>query len=361
MTIDPRQVRVGTDTSKFPGAPEHDAAWVITQVHQAGLDGVFFRSALELSPTLDVAEMREVVALADSLGLYVEVGTAKVNPYASAEAPEVRALGEGDYLLGLQKLIQACAAAGVSELWTATANYKFGIPGRLGCDRFRTDVSWDDQLAGIAKVLRKIAPVLRDVGCHLNLETHEEITSFEVVRLVEDAGPDAFGITFDTANVLIRAEDPIAAARRVAPYMRQTHVRDAALFFTDEGICRMLAPCGQGVIDWSELLGALLREAPRMCLSIEGVMGGRFQLPLSIYDPLWHAGHPDLTTSEFAEVVRLTRDYESRVAQGLVRSRESLALPVDPVERLDFITTSASYLRQELANLSHQQSVPAGR
>lgn len=360
MNDEDRRPRIGTDTSKFPGAPDHDATWVIEQAHRVGLEGVFFRSVFEVSPTVDISQMSEVVAAATALGMYLEIGTAKVNPYATAEAPEIRALGGGDYVAGMTRLIEACATAGVHELWSATANYKFDIPGRLGCDRFRTDVSWADQLSGIASLMGKLAPVLRANGCHLNLETHEEITSFELVRLVEQAGPDAFGITFDTANVLIRAEDPVASARRVAPYTRQTHVRDAALFFTPDGIVRMLQPCGNGVIRWRPLLAELLSAAPRLCLSIEGIMDTRFQLPLSIYDPLWQAGHPDLTIGEFAEIVRLTTDYEHRAAEGRERSRLDLSRPADPAERLEFITTSAAYLRSTLAELiAADRTVPA--
>ncbi|MEV8634118.1 sugar phosphate isomerase/epimerase family protein [Streptosporangium sp. NPDC051023] len=347
-----REVRIGTDSSKFPGAPENGAEWTLREVHRLGLEGVFFRSVLELSPTLDPGELRAVVQLAEELGLYVEVGTAKVNPFAAPEAPEVRELGGGDYLRGLERLVVACAEAGVRELWTATANYKFGIPGRLGCDRFRTDVTWPEQLEATAKVLARLGPLLRDLGCHLNLETHEEITTFELVRLVEEAGPDAFGITFDTANVLLRCEDPVAAAHRVAPYVRQSHVRDAALFLTEDGIRRFLAPCGRGVIDWPALLRPLLAHAPRLTLSIEGVMGRRFPLPLSIYDPEWHRGHPDLTTAEFAEIVRLADGYRRRAERGEVPDRETLSLPVPVSERLDFVTESAAHLRAVLAGLT---------
>ncbi|MDX6740806.1 sugar phosphate isomerase/epimerase family protein [Actinocorallia sp. A-T 12471] len=345
-------VPVGTDSSKFPGAPEQGAAWTLREAHKAGLEGVFFRSALELSPTLDPGELRAVVALADELGMYVEVGTAKVNPFAAPEAPEVRELGDGDYLRGLEKLIVACAQAGVRELWSATANYKFALPGRLGCDRFRTDVTWSEQLEATAKVLARLGPLLRDLGVHLNLETHEEITTFELVRLIEDAGPDAFGITFDTANVLLRCEDPVAAAHRVAPYVRQTHVRDAALLLTPDGIRRFLLPCGQGVIDWAALLRPLVAHAPRLTLSIEGVMGRRFPLPLSIYDPVWHDGHPDLTTRDLAELVRLADAYGRDAAAGLRPGYARLSEPVPVEERLAFVTDSASHLRAVLATLA---------
>ncbi|TNM50209.1 sugar phosphate isomerase/epimerase [Nocardioides albidus] len=336
--------RIGTDSSKFPAPPDTDAAWLLEKAAKVGLEGVFFRSALELSPALDVGELRALREQADDLGLYLEVGAAKINPFAAPEAPEIRILGDGDYLLGIERIVAACAAAGIHEIWAATANYKFDLAGRLACDRYRTDVTWDDQLRATAKVMAQLAPVLRAHGSHLNIETHEEITTFELVRLVEEGGPDAFGITFDTANVLIRGEDPVAAARRVAPYTRQTHVRDGALFFTDEGLCRVLAPCGQGVIDWPALLSALL-AAPRRALSIEGIMGRRFQLPIPLYDPLWHAGQPDMTTVEMAELVRLACGYEGAVERGERRSLASLAEPADDHEREQFVLDSVAHLR----------------
>jgi len=62
------------------------------------------------------------------------------------------------------------------------------------------------------------------------VETHEEITSFEVARLAEAVGPDVVGVTFDTANVLARAENPMAAARRLAPYTHLSHAKDGILY-----------------------------------------------------------------------------------------------------------------------------------
>ncbi|WP_418061240.1 sugar phosphate isomerase/epimerase family protein [Pimelobacter simplex] len=336
--------RIGTDSSKFPAPPGTDAAWLLERAAKAGLEGVFFRSALELSPTLDVGELTALRQQADDLGLYLEVGAAKINPFAAPETPEIRVLGDGDYLTGVERIVAACAAAGIHEIWAATANYKFDLAGRLACDRYRTDVTWNDQLRATGKVMAEIGPVLREHSSHLNIETHEEITTFELVRLVEEAGPDAFGITFDTANVLIRGEDPVAAARRVAPYTRQTHVRDGALFFTEQGLCRVLAPCGQGVIDWPALLSALV-AAPRRALSIEGIMGRRFQLPIPIHDPLWHAGQPDMTTVELAELVRLAREHEAAVARGERRSLASLAEPADDEERERFVLDSVAHLR----------------
>ncbi|MBO9521527.1 MAG: sugar phosphate isomerase/epimerase [Nocardioidaceae bacterium] len=353
MPADATTIRVGTDSSKFPESGDHDALWLLRRVHALGLDGVFFRSTRDISPSLDHGELRAAVELADELGLYLEAGTTKVNPFAVPEAADVRELGGGDFVAGFTRIVEASAKAGIHELWAATANYKFGTPGLLGYDRFRTDVSWDEQLAATAKLLCKLEPVLAANGCHLNIETHEEITSFELVRLVEDAGPHAFGITFDTANVLNRGEDPVAAARRVAPYARQSHVRDGALFADETGAYRFLAPCGEGVIDWPGLLRALLEGgSERLTLSIEGIMWGRWQMPVPYLDPDWGPGHPDLDESELERFAALVREHGQRVARGERPGPEHYRAKPTLAERTAFVTESVAFLRTTLAELS---------
>ena len=59
-----------------------------------------------MSPTLDHGELREIRAHADELGMYCESGLGKVNPYASPEAPELRAIGDGDILLGFERMLR---------------------------------------------------------------------------------------------------------------------------------------------------------------------------------------------------------------------------------------------------------------
>jgi sugar phosphate isomerase/epimerase len=334
---------VGTDSSKFPGAAEHGAAWTFERAATLGLDGVFLRSPWELSATLDPGEMREAMQVARGHGLYVQVGIGKVNPFTAPELPQIRAHGDGDYVRGLTRLVEQVTALGVADLWAATCNYQFRFRSILACDRFREDVTWPDQLAATAKVLDLLAPVLREHGAHLNLETHEEITSREVVALVEGAGPDAFGITFDTANVLVRGEDPVAAARRVAPYVRATHARDVALHTTDQGIGRFLAPVGEGVLDWRTILRTLLDANPDLPVSIEGVLAVRAEMPLWVRDERWYDGGVDAT--ELAEVRRLTAGYEARAAAGEVAGLEALRQRVDDAAALDFVLRSAVALR----------------
>lgn len=345
-------MRIGVDGRKIPRAAELGPIRSLDHGRELGMEGLFFRTVLEMSPTLDPGELGEVKAHADELGMYLETGLGKVNPYALPEAPEIRAIGGGDTRLGFERMMHACAAIDCRELWIGTANYKAQYPGYWAYDRFRTDVSWADQLAAAEKFLRILAPVARDLGIHLNVETHEEITTFECVRLVEAVGPDVMGITFDTSNVLQRGEDPVAAARRVAPYVRQTHVKDLALFFGEAGVYRQTRPCGEGVVDFRAILPILAAHRPDLNLSIENPTARSPIAPIQIFDPVWLAAHPDLTVAELAAYVRIVRRYEERIGRGEVPDPESYqARPFGYAEAIAYIEESALYLRGILAEL----------
>lgn len=344
------RIRVGTDSTKLPGAFTHDAPWIIGRAAELGLEGVFFRDIGDLSARLDPAELQDVVSAAEERGMYIEAGAGKVNPFAMPEDPTIRALGDGDWLTGMTRKLEAAAACGIRDVWAATANYQFRIRGMRACDRFRTDVTWPEQLAATARVLRMLAPVLRDLGLHLNLETHEEISSFEVVRLVEEAGPDAFGVTFDSANVVVRGEDPAAAARRVAPYTRQTHLRDVVLVSNERGIGRLVVPIGEGVIDWDAVLAALT-TAPVRNYSIEGVFPGMREEPgtemtLFVDDPQWRASHPDLTDEELAWAEGCAEAFPE--VGGRIADEQALRAVVSDQAADDFILRSAAELRSRI-------------
>lgn len=346
-------MRIGVDGRKIPVAQERGAIGRLDHARELGMEGVFFRTVLDMSPTLDAGELREIRAHADALGLYLETGLGKVNPYCLPEAPEVRATGDGDTLLGFVRMMRACHDIGCRELWVGTANYKEQYPGLLAYDRYRTDAPWVDQLRATAAFLACLAPEARELGIHLNVETHEEITSFEAVRLVEAVGPDVMGITFDVANGLQRGESPVAAARRVAPYVRQTHIKDAVLAFAPDGsgLLGQLRPCGQGVVDFDVILPLLAAHAPNLHLSIENPTApgpGHDCIPL--FDSRWQPSHPDLTVAETAEFIRLAVACERRFAAGERPDIVSYeAQPFGFAEEVAYILSSADYLREVMA------------
>ena len=332
-------MRIGIDGRKLPGAPGRGPVDNALFAAELGMDGIFFRTVLDMTPSLDPGVLADVRACADERGLYLEAGLGKVNPYAMAEAPELRAAGDGDTLLGFRRMIEACAAAGITELWAGTANAK-PYPGRFMYDRFRTDVDWADQLEATAKFLLRLAPIARDHGVHVNLETHEEISSFELVRLVEAGGPDVYGIVFDTANLLQRGEHPERTAARVAPYVRQTHIKDAALRLQDDGVLYQERTVGEGVIDFRAILRLLHAHNPTVNLTIENAQPwddvavtyptfSSALIPLrgctlvEAFDEAWLGAHPDLSVPELSAYLALAHRSGALVAGGSLPSFEA--------------------------------------
>ncbi|MDP5227622.1 MULTISPECIES: sugar phosphate isomerase/epimerase family protein [Arthrobacter] len=364
-TASTHRIRVGVDGKKIPEAAKRGALATIDHAHELGMDGLFFRTILDMSPTLDAGELKELRQRADDLDLYLETGLGKVNPFANPEAPELRSIGDGDIVLGFRRMMEAAAAIGCRELWVATANFKGSYFGRFAYDRFRTDVDWSDQLAATEKFLHRLAPIARDLGIHMNLETHEEITSFELVRLVEAVGPDVTGIVYDTANVLQRMEHPVYAARRVALYVRQTHLKDAYVAHDDGGLVHQLRPYGEGVVDFAGVLPIIVAANPTMNVTIENPQSYLDKTPaqrprvIEAFNPEFLVGHPDLSVEELAAYLDMVHHYEQRVTSGEVADwRNYLTQPYEYAEAVECIKTGARMARQIIGDAGYPLHTP---
>ncbi|MBY5707380.1 sugar phosphate isomerase/epimerase [Rhizobium leguminosarum] len=369
-------MKLGIDSIKLPEAKKRGPLASLDHVKELGLAGIFFSTVLDMSPDLDSGLLREIRAKADDLGLYLESGIGKINPYCSAEEPALRTAGGGDIIAGFTRMIEASAAIGCHELWVAPGNFKSEYRGRLANDRFRTDVTWEEQLLGIEKVLRKLAPVARANGAHMNIETHDEITSFEILRLIEKVGADCVGVVFDTANGLQRGEHPVFAAKRLAPHIRQTHIKDAYVGRAPGGLDFQTRPVGGGIVDFATILPILADANPTLNLSLEVAqsVADKPRKPnprqcIEIDDPIWRAGHPDLTADELAAYMAMVDAYEKRVASGAVVDWEAYessryGYPTYEVqsygfdEAIAFIRQSARHVETVCAEKGIALSVP---
>lgn len=323
-------MKLGIDWQKLPEAQKRGPMASLDHVREMGLAGIFFPTILDMSPSLDRGFLGELRAKADGMGLYLEAGLGKINPYCSAEAPELRAAGNGDILAGLARMVELAAEIGLHELWISPGNFKGQYPGRLANDRFRTDIDWTDQIAAMQKIMLRLAPVLRDRGSHMNMETHDEITSFEILRLIETVGEDVTGAVFDTANGLQRGEHPVWAARRLAPYIRQTHIKDAYVARAPGGLDFQGRACGEGIVDFPAILPILAAANPALNLSLEMAAScddkPRAANPrqcIQIDDPIWRAAHPDLTAEEYEAYMLMVDDYQLRIDRGEIEDWET--------------------------------------
>ena len=334
-------MRFGVCGRKFPDAAQLGPEGVLDRVHELGMDGVFFRSILDLDAQLDLAHLRAIRQRADDYGLYFEVGLGKVNPFNTPETPEVRALGNGDFRLGMERMIRAAHAIGCTELWADIANSQNAEWGLFAIDRFRTDVTWPEQLLATRRFLSMLAPLLRDLGCRIDLETHEEVTTYELLGLIDAVGADVLGVTLDLANVVLRGEDPLAATRRVARFVHKTHVRDVVLYSTPDGLARHIYPCGEGIIDWGAVLPLL---DPGVNLSVECI-SLRSLSPIPINDARWRAADPNMSFQELDVLVHSAVEPERPLEQPFLSTEE----------QVEFIRRCHAHLRSVLAELARSR------
>jgi len=270
----------------------NDPLDAITKAAALGAGEITFYSLFELSPTLDPAVLRELKAEADGLGIAIAASLDWLNPLRLDRHGRELQLGDGDLALGIHRLLETGASLGMQEMFFTIGT----LEDRAG--------DWRAQLDAVTTLLIGLKPVLADLDMRALVKTHEEITSYECLELVERVGPDALGVSYDPANMLVRLEEPLAAARRLAPHVTQVHIDDATLSFEgDTNLRRHLAPIGQGCIDWPNLLG-LLPTAKRL---IE-LHRGQFAIPA--FDQGWLAGQPYIRLTEYAALV------QSAVRQG---------------------------------------------
>ena len=90
---------------------------------------------LDLSPTLDPGQLKEVKAHADSQGLFLDAGVGWMNPFDTAERPDIRKFGDGDYRLAVEKMLKAARLIDCTELWAVSAHSAHGRPSYVAYDR----------------------------------------------------------------------------------------------------------------------------------------------------------------------------------------------------------------------------------
>lgn len=286
---------IGIIKSSLPDGRSLTPVEALQAAATLGLQGLLFNSLFDISPTLDPAELATARAEADLLGLDISSMLGAVNPALPARSQPIVDAGGGDMQAGIERLVELAAGIGIRDM--------FFIIGMIE-DRFEADVSWQAQLDGVTELLGRCAPVLRRHGSKLLLKTHEEIATAEIVALVERIGPDVLGVAFDPVNVLCRLEDPVAAARRVAPYATHLYVDDAVMRFQENGLRRFLAPLGEGFVDW-DTIKPLLPDAK---VWIE-MHAGQFAMP--VFDLDWLKRQPPVAVEEFAAVLAMAAKFET--------------------------------------------------
>ncbi len=163
----------------------------------------------------------------------------------------------------------------------------------------------------MADELRKLHPIIKDLGVIWAVETHFELTSFELLKVFEllGIGPgEGIGICLDTMNLLTMLENPVDAVKRLLPWIVSTHIKDGGLLSSSNGLISFPAAIDQGYIHLPDIIKELYHTFPELNLSIED-HNGSFDLPIN--DQVFRNKFPNLNDRELSKLFTLAQEAES--------------------------------------------------
>ncbi|WP_284639416.1 sugar phosphate isomerase/epimerase family protein [Paenibacillus silviterrae] len=250
-----RSMKIGVQGSFYP-APEEMPKEDITEwqmrrlaamgctVHQIGFGHL---------PD-DRGKLLEIKALADSLGMELELTTAGAfgvsGSYADAEEKS--------------RFLNAIDAAALLQVPVVRTGY-----GRLNVktSRFNKSMSVHEHLDSLVPSLREAGRIAADAGIALAVENHCDFTGREMVYLFDKANMPNVGAALDTANGFTVFCDPQEDMEALAPYAFTTHMKDMVVVdMPVRGYIPMIAQgcrLGEGHVDISSAIDLLARHSPR--------------------------------------------------------------------------------------------------
>jgi 3-oxoisoapionate decarboxylase len=113
------------------------------------------------------------------------------------------------------------------------------------------------------KSLESVVPGYAQQGVTLGLETYEQISTGDLVAVVEAVGSPNLGICLDPGNCVARLEHPATVIERTAPYVVNMHIKDFK-FARQAGLVGFSltgCPLGTGLLDYDFMARTVEPEA----------------------------------------------------------------------------------------------------
>lgn len=251
---------------------------LMEQAIQSGLEGVEIPESL-----LENEDITEVAEFAKRHDLFITIASAGYNPKVLKDAVDV------------------AVQLGSNVVRTVVGGADYGG------DRRKVAETWPKFLQSILAGLTEAAVYANERHVSIAVENHQDLNSEELIWLCETINLPSIGITLDAGNPLATAEEPMDFARRVAPYIKNVHLKDYTIHLSEEGYRLVRCPIGQGAIDFLQLFHILQEHCPDVNMSIEmGWLQARHTRVLA--DDYWPA-YPTRSARQFAGVMRFVHEH----------------------------------------------------
>ena len=238
-----------------------------------GVDSLFITDLPALEP-LEDGHLRDVRHWAADRGLALYAGSWSICPTSTSFKKD---WGTAEEHLALG--IRVAKAVGSPILRV--------ILGRRS-DR-TTEGGIDARIRDTVTVLKAVRSRALDAGVKVAVENHAgDMHSSELVRLIEEAGPDFVGANLDSGNALWALEDPLENLERLGRYALSSSLRDGVAWESANGVTVQWTALGEGLVDWKAYFARFAQLCPQAPVHIETISGFNYELPLK-QDDYWKA------------------------------------------------------------------------
>ena len=268
-----------------------NARQLVDHAEKLGCDSVFITDFGPFGGRTDDRSLTEIGRYAADRGVGLELGSWSICPGSTTFR---RDWGSAEEHLALG--IRMARDLGSKAFRVILGNHQ---------DRL-TDGGIDARIADTVKVLVACRGRALDAGVKVAVENHAgDLHSRELLRLVEEAGPDFVGVNFDSGNALWTLEDPLRALDTLAPHVLTTSLRDGQIWPSEKGVKVQWTAMGEGCLDLPAFFDRFERLCPGVVVHIETISGFARELPY--LEPDFWKAFPGMPAADLAAFEALAR------------------------------------------------------
>ena len=143
-----------------------------------------------------------------------------------------------------------------------------------GADDRKTPGGIRARIADTIQVLKSCEKSARDAGVRIAVENHAgDLHSWELLELIEKAGPAFVGANIDSGNSAWTLEDPVDVLERLGPHVICSSLRDDMIWETEDGASIAWTAAGEGLMDWKAYTDRWQKLCPAVPVQIETISG----------------------------------------------------------------------------------------
>ena len=193
----------------------------------------------------------------DLQGVKCHLDAGESRSFAALSSDKLQALGARARQLGLRWHVEvsgtdfdrlAGAVAAATDLDAESIRCYPRYSGRVSATISRA-------VEDLRRFRRELDPASR---FRLTVEQHEDLTSSEMVQIVETLGDSHISLLFDTTNMITSYERPVEALAVQAPWVTEAHIKDARILPDRGGWAQLCCRTGTGDVPVARLFAELL-------------------------------------------------------------------------------------------------------